>query len=268
MMRHSIVKNCLKVILMLATISKVLGLSTPPEQYPLMPRQVNLSDNIMHFSIPENFSSDMPAEDMIETINLDNKNVYQDYQKFTLIRRWWDFKEGGIFGKAYGSLMMSTYIKEVPDSLEIDNLNPIDFINIIIENIKKERNENPNPLLAFSIYNFLPAYQESWFNQQRWIAYNEEQTEGGQYSFLYAIPVSTRQYIVNEFIIAPNDNVDIVEFIEKFAEPFITRIMESFHIEYQPHNPAGQAVLKTGGPTLEQLINENMRLLEQSDQTN
>jgi len=36
----------------------------------LMPRKIQLSDNILHFFMPENFSTDMPAADMIESVNL------------------------------------------------------------------------------------------------------------------------------------------------------------------------------------------------------
>ena len=222
----------------------------------------------MHFSIPENFSRDMPAESMIESVNLNDERIYQDYQKFTLIRRWWDFREGGLLGKDLGSLMMSVYIKKTPDSLEINTTNPLDFINIIINGIERDRIDNPNPLLAFTSYNFLPMYGENWFNQQRWITYNEEQSEGGLYSFLFTIPVSTRNYVVAEFNSAPNNGIDIGDFVDNITGPFINKIMQSFQIEYQPDNPVKQAVLKSNGPTLQQLIDEKMKLLEQSPPAN
>ncbi len=74
LMKFSLIKYCIQVMIMLATITKAFGLSSPPEQYPLQPRQINLSGNIVHFSMPENFSRDMPAEDMKETINLDDRS--------------------------------------------------------------------------------------------------------------------------------------------------------------------------------------------------
>ncbi len=159
---------------MLATITKAFGLSSPPEQYPLQPRQINLSGNIVLFSMPENFSRDMPAEDMKETINLDDQSVYQDHEKFTLIRRWWDFKDKGFFGKEYGTLMMSIYLKQASETVGVNTLKPLDFIDIIIDGIEKTKPDEVDPLMVYSDY--FTAYKERWFNNQRWVNYIQGHT--------------------------------------------------------------------------------------------
>ncbi len=250
---------------MLASISKALGLSTAPDQHPLMPREINLSGNIVHFSMPENFSRDMPAEDMIESVDLNDKSIYQDYQKFTLIRRWWDFKDSGFFGKEYGTLMMSLYLKEAADELLTDTIKPLDFIDIIINDIQKNKIRDTS-LFVYSDY--FTAYDEIWLSNQRWLRYAQGPLDGSQYSFLFAIPVSTKQFIIAEFTSAPNSNIGIREFIDDLTLPFTTKIMETFQIEYSPDNPAKQAVLKTDGPTLQQLIDEKVKLLEQPEKLN
>lgn len=242
---------------MLATISKAFGLSSPPEQYQLMPRQINLSGNVVHFSMPENFSKDMPAEDMIESVDLTDKAIYQDHQKFTLIRRWWDFKDSGFFGKKFGTLMMSIYLKEASESLNINTLKPLDFIEILIDDIEKGKPEIKEGLMVYSDY--FTAYDEKWNNNQRWLKYAQGPLDGTQYSFLYAIPITDKQYIVAEFTTAPNEGIGIRGFIENFTSPFMDKIMESFLVDYVDHNPAKQAVLKADEPSLQQLIGDKIK---------
>ena len=245
---------------MLSVISKAFGLGTLPEDHPLMPRQIDLSGNIVHFSMPENFSRDMPADDMIETVDLSDESIYQDYQKFTLIRRWWDFKDSGFFGKEYGTLMMSLYIKQASENVTVNTLKPLNFIDIIIDDIERNKPENPDPLRVYSDY--FTAYREQYFNDQRWMEYAQDKANPPQILFLYAIPVTKKQYLVAEFTSAPSDNIEIRSFLENYTEAFTSNIMNTFHIDYQSNNPANQAVLKSNGPTLQQLIDEKVKLLE------
>jgi len=262
-MKHTFIKTSLKVIIMLAAITKALGLSSPPEHHPLMPRQINLSGNIIYFSMPENFSRDLPADDMIESVDLSDKSVYQDYQKFTLIRRWWDFKDSGFFGKEYGTLMMSLYLKETSETLSVNTLKPLDFIDIIIDDINKTKpvSSKVDPLMEYSDH--FTAYNEAWYNNYRWLTYIQGHVNGDKFTILYAIPISDKQYIVAEFISAPNNDIGVRGFVDNFTEPFMNNIMDSFKIDYADKNPAKQAVLKTEGLTLQQLIDDKVKLLEQ-----
>ncbi len=230
-----------------------------------MPRHINLSGNIIHFSMPENFSRDMPADDMIESVDLSDKNVYQDYQKFTLIRRWWDFKDSGFFGKEYGTLMMSLYIKEVSESLSITTLKPLDFIDIIIDDINKSKPESGelDPLMEYSDH--FTAYKESWRNDYRWLKYIQGHVNGDKFTILFAIPLTAKQYIVAEFISAPKNDIGIRSFVNDFTLPFMNKIMDSFQIDYEKDNPAKQAVLKSDTLSLQQLIDGKVKLLEQSE---
>lgn len=261
-MRYSLIKYSLQVVIMFAVISKAFGLGKTPEDSPLMPRQINLSGNVVHFSIPENFSQDMPAEDMIESIDLADQSVYHDDQRFTLIRRWWDFKESGFFGKDYGTLMMSLYLKQASDSLSVNTLKPLDFIDIIIDDIEKNKSGDDDSLMVYSDY--FTAYKEEWFSEQRWLMYIQGHANVAQHTMLYAIPVTENQYIVAEFTSAPSSGIGARGFIENYSGPFIENIMTSFHVEYTSDNPVKQAVLKTN-TTLQQLIDEKVKLLEQKD---
>ena len=257
-MKHPLITLTL-IIIMLSIIYKVLGVTKPLETAPLMPRQINLTGNIVHFAMPENFSRDMPAADMIETVNLADKAVYQDAAKFTLIRRWWDFKEGGWFGKEYGTLMMSLYVKEVPDSLTLDITDPMNFIEIIIDQINKHKTNDP--MMVNSDY--FGAYKERWFNNQRWLNYVQGHLNGNTMTILYAVPVSQRTYIVAEFTSAPANNIGMRYFIDTFTEPFMQQIMASFKIDYVAGNPVKDAVMKANSKIpLQQLIDEKIRLME------
>jgi hypothetical protein len=247
---------------MFAIISKAFGLSRPPQEQPLMPRQIDLSGNLVHFAIPENFSQDMPAEDMIESVDLDDAEIYKDYSKFTLIRRWWDFKDSGFFGKGYGTLMMSLYIKKVSETLGLTTLKPMDFIDIIVDDIKKNKPKDADPLSMYAEY--FPAYREKWNNNQRWMNYIQDHGEPPQLSMLYAIPLTKKHYLVAEFISAPNDDIGVREFVDNYTEPFIQRIMHSFQVEYTASNPVKQAVMKKDELTLEQMIDARVKQLELS----
>jgi len=259
-MKHTFIKYSIQVIIMLAIISKAFGLSKPSEDIPLMPRQINLSGNVLHFAMPENFSHDMPAEDMIEFVDLTDKSIYKDDKKFTLIRRWWDFKDNGFLGKEYGTLMMSLYIKDTPESLSINTLNPLDFIDILIDNVNKNKAENDDSLTVYSDY--FTAYKEEWFNEQRWLSYTYGPLDGSQYTFLYAIPITDKQYLIAEFTSAPNNNINIRSFIDSHTDIFIKKILNSFNIKYLENNLARQAVLNSNTPTLQQLIDNKVLQLE------
>lgn len=247
---------------MFAILSKAFGLSRPPQDAPLMPRQIDLSGNIVHFSMPENFSRDMPAEDMIEQVDLNDATIYEDYRNYTLIRRWWDFKDKGFFGKAYGSLMMSLYIKKASKTLNLTTLKPLDFIDIIVDEIKKNMPQDPDPLSFYSDY--FAAHREAWFNEQRWITYVQGHTNETQFSILYAIPITEQHYLVAEFISAPNDDIGTRGFVDQITAPFIEKIMHNFEVEYVTGNPVKQAVMDADGLTLEQLIEEKVKQLEAS----
>ena len=54
----------LTVVIAMLSITQLFGSSKENNNFPYMPRQINLSGNIVNFSIPENFSTDFPADDL------------------------------------------------------------------------------------------------------------------------------------------------------------------------------------------------------------
>jgi len=243
---------------MLAVITKALGLSKAPEQAPLMPRQIELSGNLVKFSIPENFSSDMPADNMIESVNLSDKEIYLDHEKFTLIRRWWDFKESGLLAKEFGTIMMSMYIKEIPENSDKNILTPLGLIGTTIENFNiesktgEEKDSEGNVITLHP--NFYEAYNIATFNQQNWISYPIEHPSLHQHEIYYAIPITEKNYIVVSFSFAPVNSIPVREFVDEYGRDHMESIMNSFNVEYAKESNVPAVI---GQPVdLQKLIND------------
>lgn len=235
-MKSKFIKFSIWTIVMLAVITKALGLSRPPEKAQLMPRQIELSGNLLNFSIPENFSTDMPADNMIESVNLSDKSIYKDHEKFTLIRRWWDFKESGIFAKEFGTIMMSIYIKETPDNSDKNILTTLGLIGTTIDSFNlesktgEEKDSEGNVVTLYP--NFYEAYSMAKFNQQNWVSYPIEHPSLHQHEIYYAIPVTDKNYIVVSFSFAPVNSIPVREFIDQYGREHMKSIMNSFNVKY------------------------------------
>lgn len=82
--------------------------SLEPEQAPLMPRAVRTPGLTLHFSMPENFSKDMPADDLVENVTFPKLDQSKEQFAIPLMKRWWDFYLGADDkGKVIGTLMLS-----------------------------------------------------------------------------------------------------------------------------------------------------------------
>ncbi len=238
-MNNTLVKYSLQVIIMLAFLSKAFAFSsTPNEPVPLKPRQINLSGEIFSFSMPENFSTDMPAKDMIESVDLTDKRIFEKYQEFTLIRRWWDFKDKGFFAKDYGSVMMSMYIKQVPENSEYDILDPLGFIGTIIRDFNDisqndtRKNDSEKPLTLYP--DFYEAYKIETINSLHWFNYPVEEKVTNEFIINYAIPITPQHYFVVSFSLSPSYNVSTRQFIEEYGRPHINAIINTFTIQFSP----------------------------------
>ena len=226
--------HSLWVLIMLAVFSKVMGFSKPQDKPPLIPHQINLSGNILYFSIPENFSTNFPADDMLESVNLTNKNLFINPDKFTLLRRWWDFKDNSFFPKDVGTIMMSIYIKEKPKNSDKNLLEPLGLIGTIIndfktqDNTKKNRNNSDTALYP----DFYEAFSIGTFNRNNWINYPMENPENHTHDIFHAITISEKNYVVVHFSFAPVNTIDVRSFIENYGREFMNEIMNSFDITY------------------------------------
>jgi len=78
------------------------------EPQPLMPRTVNITGVNFHFAMPENFSLDMPGDDLVEQVDLKEFSHLSENGCIELLKRWWDFYCGPPSVKnTIGTLMLS-----------------------------------------------------------------------------------------------------------------------------------------------------------------
>src|SRR5690625_7171162 len=70
-------RTLLKVLIMLTFISKAFGMSGRPPEGLGATRSVDLSGNVFQFAMPENFSRDMPADDLVERLDISDPDIFK-----------------------------------------------------------------------------------------------------------------------------------------------------------------------------------------------
>src|SRR5690625_2680719 len=96
-------RTLLKVLIMLTFISKAFGMSSRPPEVLGATRSVDLSVNVCQFAMLEICSRDMPADDLVERLDISDPDIFTSPADNTKSRRWWDIKEPGFFGKQLGT---------------------------------------------------------------------------------------------------------------------------------------------------------------------
>ncbi|MFK5892935.1 MAG: hypothetical protein QM504_06915 [Pseudomonadota bacterium] len=219
--------------------------------------------------MPENFSKDMPAHNMIEKVNIDDSAVYVNSDKSTLIRRYWDVqRKNGWTEKNIGSLMLSIYIKKA--SKEYNVLDRFQLVQAIdaqlhelydAHNIEAKNSGNTihQVHLPFIEYN----YQDYITNNQKWISTGTETHH--EMSHLYVIPISDNKFIEVEFSFMPNDDYNLRKFVVDVAGNEVNRIMSTFSFRYVSGNKAVSVVEDMTQPDLKYLIESNIKAPESID---
>lgn len=244
-------KFTLLVILMFSFLINAFGMSNPKAHSMGAIRQVELSGNVFSFSMPENFSKDLPAEPLIEKVDIEN-----GFSDTPLIQRWWDIKKPGFWGGDLGTVMMSITVFRVPEnrvqkihSKPYDPTNRLDLILLIDESLRARYTDGKGNLT--SVYDFggvaslsggkiETAYRDSVFNQQKWTSY----TGGGPSGQLIVnsvIPISHHAYIEVSFNYSPNGGV-FPRYFRDVAYNITNKIEASFHVKYADSNPVKKAV--------------------------
>jgi len=247
----------LLVLIMLASIMKVFAMDRGPDIRMDPPRSVDLSGNTLTFAIPGNVSRDMPADDMVTHVNIHSDDFGKETTGKNLIRRWWDIKEPGFFGKELGTVMLNIRISPVPEnrnkkfhSKPFDLEDRFDFIAMIEEHLfwhhqeinkGMEPDEYGLPLYTYPGFTKLGEkvmipFSDQSFNGQYWMRYSS----GGPQSMLtthYATPVSDYAFIEVSFTYSPNDRVQSGHYFLDVARRTTQPIEQSLSIDYAPNNP-------------------------------
>ncbi len=247
---------------MLTTLFKSIGLAGAQEPAPLMPRQVNLSGNIVHFAMPENFSKDFPAKDLRERLTLENPKEFDerfDCRSAILMERWWDFKTDGFFKKDAGTVMMVLSVQKIPGELKKNIAIPTEFVEVLWERLNQMYDEfnrtaqDDEKIYYSQYYNEFPEFL---FNNQRWIRYSHTSANDHGVTVGYSIPIDQHHYLVAVFSAAPASTMSLRQFDDEFYQPLIDRIMGSFHIDYSEGNTFVKELKKYEHLELRKMIEE------------
>lgn len=264
------------MISMMLGLSQLLGLTANAEPR-IYPRQVNLSGNIFHFSMPENFSKDMPAENMVEALDIEDLQKFDHPEYGNIIRRWWDIKKPGFFGKELGTVMLDISIQRIPENKKkvlsektFDITNRLDFMMMINEHLHNrfdQLNLEVEPELTgtyayhFSCCSLLGErivsyYRDPIYGNQKWLGYSIA-APLNQLIVGLALPITKDSFLDVVFTYSPNQNILPREFLD-IAYLTTNPIENSLKVKYKPDNEIQKLVEqdwidKTNG----EVMNEN-----------
>ena len=250
--------NLLTVVIAMLSITQLFGSPKKNNDIPYMSRQINLSGNFVSFLIPENFSTDFPADDLIETVNLKGRDDSQEAKPITLLRRWWDFKDNSFFSKNVGSMMMTIHVYKVKDSQK-DISNPIGFIEAIqldLEMRDKEENSNTSEDFKVIYPSSYDSYVQKKFDRLTWLRNATGTFDERQVTYHYWVQIDDSHYLTVEFSFAPNDNIAMRTFIDTYCRDMLEKIMSTFDVIYSNENPIKAKLENNAQLNLEQLVKE------------
>lgn len=252
----------LLVIFMIATLCNLLGLqanaAAPISTYP---RQVDLSGNIFSFSMPENFSKDMPAANMVEKLDISDIKKFDDPEYGNIIRRWWDIKAPGFFGNQLGTVMMDISVQRVPENKQklihtkpYDITNRLDFMMMIYDqshqrydqlNLETNAEEGEANAYHFGCCSLVGEtihshYRDRVYGGKKWLGYSVA-APLNQLIVGTVLPLTGSTYLELVFTYSPNQNVLPLEFLD--SAYLITRpIEESLRVDYVEENSVKKLV--------------------------
>ena len=246
----------LLVTIAMLSITQLFGSSKEKKEHPYLPRQINLSGNLVNFSMPENFSLDFPADDLVDVLNLNDEKLFQDKKPITLLRRWWDFKDDSFFAKDVGTMMMTIHIYKTKNSSE-DISHPIGFIKVLLAEMeRRDKEENEGRSEPDKVYfpEFYQSFGEKIHNNQRWLRGGGADTRETQMAFHEWIQITPIHYMGVEFHFAPNTNIAMRKFLDTYCRDMLEKIMSSFDIIYSSGNSVKLKLEKNSQLKLDKLI--------------
>jgi hypothetical protein len=257
-MTQSTIKKILFTgIIMLFSIGKAA--SALPDESPFHQRSINVSGNIITFSMPENFSKDMPADDLITSFDIHMQTHFSDTHTATLMRRWWDYSEGRFFKKDLGSVMLTLNIIKSPNDTDVTQSGNLilaaeDLLHIEYDEHNKQAYENKQERLLY----YLPIMED--FHQKKpgsvtWLRYTMRE-QLGNIRATYILPLDQRHWFEASFSIMPARNVNGRSFAMEYIDPLIQKVISSFSIQFAENSPAISFQNDTSEESLEKVKKE------------
>ncbi len=255
-MRKSLLLLIILVVAMLPIFSKIFTKISSAEAVGAK-RFIDIGGNVFSFTIPEDFSRDMPAESLIEQLDVSDISRFDNPSAGNLMRRWWDIKEPGWLGKNLGSVMMDISIQRVPentlhkvDDKTFDVRKRFDFIRALNQKLHlryddvNEKDRSAEKEYSYFIPGIItlvgksaqPEFFDEIYGDQKWTRFGAlgPKVEGSVITH-FSLPISVDLYLEVTFYRYANTNMSAWGF-SALAWAKIVSIIESFHMQYAEGN--------------------------------
>lgn len=199
-------------------------------------RRVELGKAVFQFAMPEDFSLDMPAEPLVERLDIDDPDFLQNPEDGILIRRWWDIEDPGFLGRKLGTVMMSIGARKAANNSRrlvyerpFDLSNHVEFLMMLNEYIRllypKNKRHRPAssedsghlfsiPELAVLLGpDLLTFYQKEWLGGQMWTRYCVFPPHAS-IIVNYALPLNSNVFLEASFNYSPSVGVVVRRFLD------------------------------------------------------
>jgi hypothetical protein len=196
-------------------------------------------------------------------LDINDLEKFNDPLYGNLIRRWWDIKDAGFFGKKLGTVMMDISVQRVPENqlkfIHDKPYNMCDRLDLLLmleesshqrydELIKQTKNSGDE--FSYRIPDFahllgdelLTGYRDYIYNQQKWTGYS---IFAPLYQLIVGLilPVNNQVYLEVMFTYSPNQNVFPQEFRDVAYEK-MQLIEDSLNVDYAKNNVMNNIVGK------------------------
>ncbi|MBU3070908.1 hypothetical protein KOI40_13870 [Aestuariicella sp. G3-2] len=257
---------------MLSILSSLLPFSaSAKDTYPVISqRQVNIGGHVFSFDLPEGFSKDLPADDMVKDLEISSLDQFNDLIAGNILRRWWDIKEPGWFGSDLGTLMLEMSVQRIhPNTRKRLNSEPYDVtdrlgimlaVDELVYRRYSEHNEEVrhpdgswNHELAYfnsGIASMLgptlyAAQRDHIVNGQSWLRYSISAPHDAIVTS-YALPINQSFMIELTFTYAVNHGIALQggkrDFLRTAEDRITNPIINSLYFEYPKDSPVKAVV--------------------------
>ncbi len=240
---------------MFFTAGKVFTATAQSGQSELLPRALSIDGTRLLFAIPEDFSKDMPADDLIENSHTLSPQLAHPNDSRLLMRRWWTLKEPGLFQRQRGSLVMSIALVKKPESqgrllktqaYDLGSL--LDFTIALYDSLKLRWADHNASVIAGSLDpfymhvssllgsigdEFYSGFDKLIINGHPWV--RTEIAQQRPFHKVFATPVADDVFLEIQFGVLANDNTNAYRF-SGLAMKRVNRILQTLIIE-QDNNP-------------------------------
>ncbi|GAB3099580.1 hypothetical protein G8770_03420 [Aestuariicella hydrocarbonica] len=255
---------------MLSILSSLLPFSASAKESVVSQRRVNIGGYPFSFDLPEGFSKDLPAENLVEQLEINQVDLFDDLTAGHLLRRWWDIKEPGWFGAELGTVMLEMSVQRIhPNSLKRIHSQPydvtdrLDFMFAIEELLlRRYKAHNEEVRHRDGSWNFELAYNVAgiatmlggrvdarYWNHisesQNWLRYSISAPFDAIVTS-YALPVNRNFMIELAFTYSVNHDIALKggkrDFLRVSEEQITDPIINSLYLQYPGDSPIKSAV--------------------------